>query len=58
MSSVFGLFTASDAVMNAPGAPFVVAAALMAVTLLLFDVPAIREVFAKVWEPLPEPASG
>jgi hypothetical protein len=34
----------------------VVAAALMAVTLLLFDVAAVRKAFAKVEQPLAESA--
>jgi len=56
MSSVFRAFTAADAMIYAPGAPFVVAAALMAVTLVLFDVAAVRKAFAKVEQPLAESA--
>lgn len=55
MSSVFRAFTAPDAMFIAPGAPLVVAAALMAVTLLVFDVPGIRKVFVQDAQPVAEP---
>lgn len=47
MSSVFQVFTRPDAPIYSPAAPFVVAALLMAVTLLIFDVPTIRALFTK-----------
>lgn len=47
MSTVFQMFTRPDAAIYSPAAPFVLAALLMAVTLFIFDVPAIRVLFAK-----------
>ena len=53
-ASIFRLFAASDATIHAPGAPCEAAAALIWVTLLLFDVASGREAFVKVEQPLTE----
>lgn len=54
MSTAFDLFTRPNAVIYMPAAPFVAAAALMVVTLLIFDVPMIRAAFTK---PKPDQAT-